>query len=90
MRKLLTSIVLFMLFSMFSGAAFAGKIAVCEDIKNDPAYKGLYGLCNAYWNADSEQARASILEAFNKKGEPLGLTMPGLVSYFSAPDISRL
>ena len=89
MRKLLASFVLFMLFSMGSGSAFAGQVDVCEDIKHDPAYKGLYGLCNAYWNADSEQARESILKAFKKKADPLGLTMPGLDS-FACPCWSNL
>lgn len=80
MRKIFASFIVFMLLSMFSSAVFAGQIDVCEDIKNDPAYKGLYGLCNAYWNADSDEARESILKAFKKKADPLGLTMPGLVS----------
>jgi hypothetical protein len=64
-----------MLFSMFSGAALAGKVAVCEEIKHDPAYKGLYGLCNAYWNASNEDARLRILENFYKKA-PKGIDMP--------------
>ena len=53
MRKIFTLFIVFMLFSMFSGAVFAEKFEVCEDIKNNPDYKGLYGLCNAYFNADS-------------------------------------
>lgn len=77
MRKVITSSVLFMLFSMFSGVAFAGKVAVCEEIKHDPAYKGLYGLCNAYWNAN-ETARDRILAQFYKKAGPEGPGMPGL------------
>lgn len=80
MRKILASLIVFMLLGMFSGAVFAGQVDVCEDIKSDPAYKGLYGLCNAYWNADSDEARESILKAFKKKADPLGLTMPGLAS----------
>ena len=75
MRKVITSSVLFILFSMFSGAAFAGKVAVCEEIKHDPAYKGLYGLCNAYWNASNDDARLRILENFYKKA-PKGVEMP--------------
>jgi hypothetical protein len=77
MRKLITSSVLFMLFSMLSGTVFAGKIAVCENIKHDPAYKGLYGLCNAYWNAD-EDAQPVILEQFRRKAGENGPGMPGL------------
>jgi hypothetical protein len=78
MRKVITSSVLFVLLSMFSGVAFAGKVAVCEEIKHDPAYKGLYGLCNAYWNATNEKARSRILENFYKKAGPEGPGMPGL------------
>lgn len=77
MRKLITSSVLFMLFSMLSGTVFAGKVPVCEDIKHDPAYKGLYGLCNAYWNAD-EDAQLVILEQYRRKAGEDGPDMPGL------------
>jgi len=68
------------MFSMFSSQVFAGKIAVCEEIKGDPAYKGLYGLCNAYWNAKNDNARAKILANFEKKAgtNDGGPGMPGL------------
>ena len=85
MRKVITSSVLFMLFCMFSGVAFAGKVAVCEEIKHDPAYKGLYGLCNAYYNAETEKARGRILENFYKKAGPEGPGMPGLDETEEAP-----
>lgn len=78
MRKIITSSVLILLFSLFSGSVFAGKIEACENIKHDPAYKGLYGLCNAYWNAN-ENAQDKILAKFEKKAGPDGPGMPGLV-----------
>lgn len=77
MRKIITSSVLILLFSLFSGSVFAGKIEACENIKHDPAYKGLYGLCNAYWNAN-ENAQDKILAKFEKKAGPDGPGMPGL------------
>lgn len=77
MRKFITLFMTLVLFGLFSGSALADKVEVCEDIKYDPAYKGLYGLCVAYWNAD-EQSRPGILENFYKKGGPDGPGMPGL------------
>jgi len=74
MRKLLTSIVIFMLFSMFSVPAIAGKYQVCEEFKG---YKRLFGLCNAYQNAlahEDEEAMADISDNWdnwvNELGEP--------------------
>jgi len=77
MRKFITLFMTLALLGLFSGSLFAGKVDVCEDIKFNPAYKGLYGLCNAYWNAD-ERSRARILENFYKKAGPDGPGMPGL------------
>lgn len=77
MRKFYTFALLIVLFGLFSGPALAGKIEECEAIKHDPAYKGLYGLCNAYWNADEED-REDILRNFEKKAGPGGPGMPGL------------
>ncbi|MBT8041415.1 MAG: hypothetical protein KJN78_14325 [Gammaproteobacteria bacterium] len=77
MRKFVTLFMTLALFGLFSGSLFAGKVAWCEDIKFNPAYKGLYGLCNAFWNAD-ERSRARILENFYKKAGPDGPGMPGL------------
>lgn len=78
MRKLISLGLLALMFSLISGQVLAGKIQVCEDIKYDPDYKGLYGLCNAYWNADNDTARAAILANFQEKAGPDGPTMPGL------------
>ena len=77
MRKIITSTVLILSFSLFSGSVFAGKIAACEEIKHDPAYKGLYGLCNAYWNANPKH-QDKFLAKFEKKAGPDGPGMPGL------------
>ena len=85
MRKIIASFVIVMLFSMISVTAFAGKIDFCEEIKFKPEYKGLYGLCNAYWNEDDEENRALILENFRKKAGPLGPDMPGLFTDIPVP-----
>ena len=77
MRKFLVSSVLVLVTGAFAGNVFAGKIEACEAIKSNPVYKGLYGLCNAYWNAD-ENARPGILENFYRKAGPKGPDMPGL------------
>ncbi len=77
MRKVISLGLLALTFSLFSGQLLAGKIEACELIKKDPAYKGLYGLCNAYWNAN-ENARAQILANFEEKAGPGGPGMPGL------------
>jgi hypothetical protein len=79
MRKLISLGLFALMLSIFSSQVFAGKIAVCEDIKNDPAYKGLYGLCNAYWNADDAVAQAQIKANFEKKARTAdgGPGMPG-------------
>lgn len=72
--------------SLFSATLTAGKIEVCEEIKHDPDYKGLYGLCNAYWNADEED-REDILRNFERKAGPDGPGMPGVEDngFFDCP-----
>jgi hypothetical protein len=82
MRNVFLLGLLALTFSVFSTTANAGKVEVCEAIKNDPAYQGLYGLCNAYWNETDEQARADILAAFQAKAGPDGPSMPGLDEAF--------
>lgn len=82
MRNVFLLGLLALTFSIFSTTANAGKVEVCEAIKNDPAYQGLYGLCNAYWNETDEQARADILAAFQAKAGPDGPSMPGLDEAF--------
>jgi len=67
MRKIISLGLFALMLSIFSSQVLAGKIPGCEQIKNEPAYKGLYGLCNAYWNADNAVARAKILIAFERK-----------------------
>lgn len=77
MRKLTSLCVLTLLLSLLTGPAFAGKNEQCEILK-DPGYtKGLYGLCNAYWNA-SEKGKEKVLENYQEnmnEGDP---GMPGL------------
>ena len=72
--------------SLLSASLAAGQIEVCEEIKHDPDYKGLYGLCNAYWNADEED-REDILRNFERKAGPDGPGMPGLEDngFFDCP-----
>lgn len=62
----------------FSGQVMAGKITFCEEAKDDLKSKQLYGLCNAYWKAGNDNARAKILANFEKKAGPSGPGMPGL------------
>lgn len=84
MRKIFTFSFLTVVFVLLSGPVLAGKVEVCEAIKHDPEYKGLYGLCNAYWNAD-EEGREDILRNFEKKAGPGGPTMPGLEPEAACP-----
>lgn len=84
MRKIFTFSFLTAVFVLLSGPALAGKVEVCEAIKHDPEYKGLYGLCNAYWNAD-EEGREAILRNFEKKAGPDGPSMPGLEPEAACP-----
>ena len=76
MRKIITSAILIMLFSMFSGSVFAGKDKAedpCKEFKG----QGLYGLCTAFQNAlanEDQEAMDDIFDAWSKKvgddGEP--------------------
>ena len=90
MRKVISLGLFALMLSIFSSQVFAGKIADCEDIKKDPAYKGLYGLCNAYWNEDDEDARAQILANFVKKAGT-SLDEPGMPGWKPVvPDLPDL
>lgn len=73
MRKIITSTVLILSFSLFSGSVFA-DVSDCKEVKGQ---KALYGLCVAYWNAN-EKNQAKILLKFEEKSG--GLIMPGLVT----------
>lgn len=56
-----------LLLGFFSSSLTAGNVEECEFLKDksDPAYSpGLYGLCVAYANADSENARLRISENY--------------------------
>jgi hypothetical protein len=80
MRKIISLGLFALMISMFSSQVFAGKVDVCEDEKAELKSAGLYGLCNAYWNATNENARERILANFEKKAGPNGPGMPGLES----------
>ena len=59
MRKIITSTVLILLFSLFSSSVFAGDVSDCKEVKGQ---KALYGLCVAYWNANEKnQAKIDLL-----------------------------
>ena len=87
MRKIISLGLFALMLSIFSNQVFAGKNAVCEDNgkKDELKSLGLYGLCNAYWNADNagnENAKAKILANFEKNAGTAigGPGMPGLES----------
>jgi len=67
MRKIISLGLFALMLSIFSSQVFAGKVAFCEKEKDELKSKRLYGLCNAYWNEDDEDARAQILAKFVKK-----------------------
>lgn len=67
MRKIISLGLFALMLSIFSSQVFAGKVYFCEEEKDELKSQGLYGLCNAYWNADNENARAQILANFVKK-----------------------
>jgi len=80
MRKIVSLGLFALILSIFSSQVFAGKVLYCEKEKDELKSQGLYGLCNAYWNADNENVRNQILANFVKKAgtsldEP---GMPGL------------
>jgi len=80
MRKIISLGLFALILSIFSSQVFAGKVPYCEKEKDGLKSQGLYGLCNAYWNADNENVRNQILANFVKKAgtslkEP---GMPGL------------
>jgi hypothetical protein len=68
MRKIISLGLFALILSIFSSQVFAGKVPFCEVEKDELKSKGLYGLCNAYWNnVDDENASAQILANFVKK-----------------------
>jgi len=80
MRKTVILGLFALILSVFSSLAIAGTVVVCEEQKDELKSMGLYGLCNAYWNADNESARAQILANFEEKAGTAdgGPGMPGL------------
>jgi hypothetical protein len=82
MRKIISLGLFALILSIFSSQVFAGKVSFCEDKKDELKSYGLYGLCNAYWNADDENDKGQILANFVKKaGTSLDAPgMPGLTT----------
>lgn len=83
MRKLITSFVLILLFSLFSGAVFAGDKGVCDENKKALQKAGVYGLCVAYQNADDAD-KPAIAAKFRER---FGDDVPGFIPVsFPDPD----
>jgi hypothetical protein len=79
MRKIISLGLLALSLGFFSSSLLAGNVEDCEQLKDPSISPGLYGLCIAYWNADSENARERILGNYEKKATgPLDPAMPGL------------
>jgi hypothetical protein len=79
MRKIISLGLFALMLSIFSSQVFAGKVAVCEHQKDQLKSLGLYGLCNAYWNADEDKSQEGILNNYNMRALELGgPPMPGL------------
>ena len=79
MRKLLTSSILILMFSLFSGAVLAGDKGVCDENeyggKKALQKAGVYGLCVAYQNADDADKPAIADKFFERFGD----VVPGLI-----------
>jgi hypothetical protein len=88
MRKVISLGLCALMFFLFSGQVLAGKNQDCEDQKDELKALGLYGLCNAYWNAGNENARSQILTNFEDKAGPGGPGMPGLEP--DVPDVPEV
>lgn len=92
MRKYITSSVFFLLFSLFSGALFAGDKGVCDENeyggKKALQKAGVYGLCVAYQNADDAD-KPAIAEKFKTR---FGFDVPGLEQAldFNCPCFERV
>jgi hypothetical protein len=77
MRKLLTSSIFILMFSLFSGAVLAGDKGVCDENeyggKKALQKAGVYGLCVAYQNADDAD-KPAIADKFFQR---FGFVVPG-------------
>ena len=63
--------------SLFTNTVFAGNVEECEFLKDGDYSKALYGLCIAYHNAGSDEARERILANYAKKAGPGDPPLPG-------------
>lgn len=75
MRKGITTSVFFLLFTMVAGSVFAGAPSDCDIYKKNKDYKGAYGLCVAYQNAD-ESDQSDIFDNWLKKFGPDAPVLP--------------
>lgn len=76
MRKLFALGLLALSSGFLANTAFAGSVEDCEILK-DGYTKALYGLCIAWHNAGSDNARDRILENYEDKAGPNDPPMPG-------------
>ena len=78
MRKLNLLGLLVLLLTLIAVPVYAGNNnGQCDILKSADYTKGLYGLCNAYWNA-SEKGKEKVLENYRNKMNEGDPDMPGL------------
>ena len=77
MRKIVLLGLFTLLVSSISNTVFAGNVEECEFLADGNYSKGLYGLCIAYHNAGSDNARERILANYAKKAGPGDPPLPG-------------
>ncbi len=87
MRKLIGLSLVAILVVTFSLSASAGVQDCIDELKGVKEYKGLYGLCVAYWSSGESE---EILELYRSKADRLGvpgdlLDPPGFVSDDTCP-----
>jgi len=71
MRKIFLMGLLALIFGLFDVSAFAGGFSACEDNKALFQEFGVYGLCNAWHNAETDEDRAKFEDKFSQKfGDP--------------------
>lgn len=67
MRKIISLGLLVLSMGFFSSSCFAVNVEDCDVLKADGVTKGLYGLCIAWHNAGSEDARRRIGDMYDEK-----------------------
>lgn len=69
MRKLISLGLLALFLSSISSAVFAGGFAACEDNKALFQELNVYGLCNAWHNADTDEDKQKFADRFEQKAD---------------------